>query len=260
MNASCWGSSPLTRGKLGVSCGCFEDDGLIPAHAGKTDSMSSRLADNMAHPRSRGENRRSKRHHAGARGSSPLTRGKLRLELVKVGNRGLIPAHAGKTGLWSPPPPGWGSSPLTRGKLVTCRGSRRCQGLIPAHAGKTPPSDHGVMWSGAHPRSRGENRKTALAWARRGGSSPLTRGKLGVAHPSKPRKRLIPAHAGKTISHSMPRSLRWAHPRSRGENAGHDAAAAHGGRLIPAHAGKTPVSMRRGSTGRAHPRSRGENP
>ena len=113
----------------------------------------------------------------------------------------------------------------------------------------------------------------------RAGSSPLTRGKLAGQHQAHGRRRLIPAHAGKT---RFPRRLcphRRAHPRSRGENpcsrAGRTTATGSSpltrgkrgfaGRadeppgLIPAHAGKTASRTARWCCGRAHPRSRGEN-
>ena len=110
------------------------------------------------HPRSRGENNR-RRVVAWARpGSSPLTRGKRRHQPGNHRRSGLIPAHAGKTG------------------LCRCRGS--------------------VRW--AHPRSRGENSPAPRASFWRLGSSPLARGKLHGALLRRKRVRLIPAHAGKT--------------------------------------------------------------
>ena len=112
-----------------------------------------------------------------------------------------------------------------------------------------------------------------------GGSSPLTRGK----QPSPPSPctatRLIPAHAGKTITR-LHRHLSFpAHPRSRGENEALQALdrvqdgsspltrgkpgprGPHGDRwgLIPAHAGKTGERGCKTVIARAHPRSRGEN-
>ena len=50
------------------------------------------------------------------------------------------------------------------------------------------------------------------------GSSPLTRGKRERARRGSARRRLIPAHAGKTKSTSLIQARRTAHPRSRGEN------------------------------------------
>ena len=233
--------------------------GLIPAHAGKTPSGPPPPSSARAHPRSRGENK-------------ALGAEKTRLR--------LIPAHAGKTGIFDgvfdfprahPRSRGenhrfrrrcggaWGSSPLTRGKRRCRRRRRDDLGLIPAHAGKTQVSARLRGATRAHPRSRGEN---GVAVGRHGeacGSSPLTRGKH-VGHSEGCRlERLIPAHAGKTGFQASLWDVRWAHPRSRGENGlqGCDSFGAKGsspltrgkrvprrarqtrGRLIPAHAGKT---------------------
>ena len=91
------GSSPLTRGKRAVICAASCSRGLIPAHAGKTKSLSHSSDLERAHPRSRGENR----DHAGRGpvlvGSSPLTRGKRPYARCDRPYSGLIPAHAWKT-------------------------------------------------------------------------------------------------------------------------------------------------------------------
>ena len=111
------GSSPLTRGKPYQAFRRQPDNGLIPAHAGKTRVAIWRAIPARAHPRSRGENRRQ-----------------------------AVPA-----------PIFLGSSPLTRGKQGRggCEGGEA--GLIPAHAGKTRPGDRTMRQPRAHPRSRGEN-------------------------------------------------------------------------------------------------------
>ena len=150
---------------------------------------------------------------------------------------------------------------------------------IPAHAGKTPGMDTTSHCVSAHPRSRGENALQPEGPTLRSGSSPLTRGKLGLAVVAVGALGLIPAHAGKTRRRS-PRALgRAAHPRSRGENDPSrrqrlqphgsspltrgkrrvDGQAASLRRLIPAHAGKTRYSRTTGVDSTAHPRSRGEN-
>ena len=172
------GSSPLTRGKP-----CFRRSGrqrgrLIPAHAGKTRTQGLRSDDNEAHPRSRGENKLGRVSVSVQSGSSPLTRGKLECPGLIDHDKGLIPAHAGKT---------------------------RC----PFRARKR---------RAAHPRSRGENLEDGFDCARRLGSSPLTRGKLHVVSGSSLPSGLIPAHAGKTARRADGRNCRGAHPRSRGEN------------------------------------------
>ena len=192
------GSSPLTRGKHGHVGEVNLTVGLIPAHAGKTDRSPTHCTSIGAHPRSRGENLHPISGDLRFTGSSPLTRGKLRLGDNRRASRGLIPAHAGKTARHSRQQRGSsahprsrgenphareghheeaGSSPLTRGKRGA-RDHRRVQaGLIPAHAGKTARGSPGARSSRAHPRSRGENTVTSVRSTLPSGSSPLTRGK-----------------------------------------------------------------------------------
>ena len=152
------GSSPLTRGKRGSGRWPRRNQGLIPAHAGKTDREQRPGDRDRAHPRSRGENGQDG-HDEGA------------------------PA---------------GSSPLTRGKRPRGRSLYRCPGLIPAHAGKTARGQSPRRGGRAHPRSRGENINSRRPLNSRAGSSPLTRGKLRVSVRLVAWLGLIPAHAGKT--------------------------------------------------------------
>ena len=70
----------------------------------------------------------------------------------------------------------------------------------------------------AHPRSRGENHGGLWCSSFGLGSSPLTRGKLAQAKSTAEAMRLIPAHAGKTMTSTAPSRAGPAHPRSRGEN------------------------------------------
>ena len=157
-DASHGGSSPLTRGKRGRDRRGCQPWGLIPAHAGKTQTLQSTGKPSEAHPRSRGEN-----------STRPHKRTIFR-----------------------------GSSPLTRGKLDEGAKSETGHGLIPAHAGKTRRRGRSSSMTGAHPRSRGENVRTLRAAAAGVGSSPLTRGKLAEWDGGGVRVGLIPAHAGKT--------------------------------------------------------------
>ena len=213
-------------------------------------------------------------------GSSPLTRGKL---LVAVVREALRVAHPRSRGENASAPEaiscGAGSSPLTRGKRLSAWSQCYLFGLIPAHAGKTTASRLSYLTGTAHPRSRGENFGLEEDSGLVDGSSPLTRGKCCHSETGLCVTGLIPAHAGKTPSPSS--RTRWsaAHPRSRGENL----AVPYGveielgsspltrgklsfrfgfvrcGRLIPAHAGKTPSTRSLPSVAWAHPRSRGEN-
>ena len=172
------GASPLTRGKLSIAATKTAPMGRIPAHAGKTTSARQVSPSPRAHPRSRGENTSSVMLISMILGASPLTRGKLSWPTPRMVSPGRIPAHAGKT---------W----------------REALG---------PPSP------GAHPRSRGENLARGSRASKPRGASPLTRGKRYPASTQRPLYGRIPAHAGKTSGWFSLRSVRRAHPRSRGEN------------------------------------------
>ena len=172
------GSSPLTRGKPADRALSGKWSGLIPAHAGKTTSARTCGSGRRAHPRSRGENLPEAVRIVGQEGSSPLTRGKRWGRGCRLRGRGLIPAHAGKTGRAVT-----SSSPAT-----------------------------------AHPRSRGENNCALWATRTTTGSSPLTRGKPWRKVTPDKTDGLIPAHAGKTVCHAVTSQAWTAHPRSRGEN------------------------------------------
>ena len=170
-------------------------------------------------------------------------------------------------------------SPLTRGKPRPSSTRRRALRLISAHTGKTPRLSDRSCHVTAHPRSREENIDAWQLPERHVGSSPLTRGKRTLRVTAGILRRLIPAHAGKTVQAENPNSQHRAHPRSRGENRPggkpqlstqgsspltRGKRSHHGGYdkrrgLIPAHAGKTSRRTARLCVGRAHPRSRGEN-
>ena len=213
------GSSPLTRGKHHRPPARRAPGGLIPAHAGKTATACTSATTCGAHPRLRGEN-----------------------------NLKMLETDFGS-----------GSSPLTRGKRSASRGHPLAERLIPAHAGKTRSDPDVAPPVGAHPRSRGENTRSNGNMEVAVGSSPLTRGKLGLVGGGGFVSGLIPAHAGKTGVRISGPGCSGAHPRSRGENietfGGASSLSGSSpltrgklldrfeheliGRLIPAHAGKT---------------------
>ena len=192
-------------------------------------------------------------------GSSPLTRGKRRVNNRIRRRLRLIPAHAGKTQWQTGNPPGTpahprsrgentailngsaaidGSSPLTRGKLSPSARAPCCQRLIPAHAGKTAAARSRARRARAHPRSRGENGSACSMISVRSGSSPLTRGKHRYSSQWPSGSRLIPAHAGKTALLRRQARNEAAHPRSRGENLGDAGAASCAGGSSPLTRGK----------------------
>ena len=278
-NALMPGSSPLTRGKLAARQQRVPQAGFIPAHAGKTQLPQPRSRVSWAHPRSRGENAYTLFRARRYRGSSPLTRGKLRHFLAQARRGRLIPAHAGKTRCLesllrrtrahprsrgeneeSVPPCGGreGSSPLTRGKHGGQVSDGLPPGLIPAHAGKTQPRRRRHSARRAHPRSRGENGHCVPDFEAGVGSSPLTRGKLFggdlliICH------RLIPAHAGKTEPYRTPNPADQAHPRSRGENTLGSALAHQPPGSSPLTPGKPPPRAVRGADLRLIPAHAGK--
>ena len=151
-----------------------------------------------------------------------------------------------------------GSSPLTRGKQFALPAQLCGERLIPAHAGKTLRMMPRLSGVPAHPRSRGENVGGAGFGTRVAGSSPLTRGKRKPAPRLGEPPRLIPAHAGKTVTITPPVSRRGSSPLTRGKPPD-DSTITRPRGLIPAHAGKTRPSTPSMRGRSAHPRSRGEN-
>ena len=274
------GSSPRVRGKLGLREKWYADHGLIPACAGKTSSRPARSTRTWAHPRVCGENDDTGGETRAIAGSSPRVRGKRPMDSRRDQASGLIPACAGKTGCgrrrtpWAGAHPrvcgennhvrdglsvGAGSSPRVRGKPATDDGRFAITRLIPACAGKTVGEGVGDDKGEAHPRVCGENPRFPHRPALVAGSSPRVRGKRSSRGARGPRRRLIPACAGKTGRGEDLGGHEGAHPRVCGENAGTEpwdpttqgssprvrgkleAALAVGQlvRLIPACAGKT---------------------
>ena len=192
---------------------------LIPAHAGSTWRLRWSSRVTRAHPRSRGE------HTTNSNVS---------------GDKG-------------------GSSPLTRRALLHSPELEVTPGLIPAHAGSTRAGCPAGVDGWAHPRSRGEHSWPTLSIPSVSGSSPLTRGARPLNITIAGAARLIPAHAGSTLSSAVSSMSPRAHPRSRGEHLFGQSADALGNgsspltrgarpgtrldpplhRLIPAHAGST---------------------
>ena len=173
------GSSPLAQGKPQVTVEGIVEEGIIPAHAGKTLHDPAHRSASTAHPRSHRENVVCFCAPSAVQGSSPLTRGKHGVELGVRLVVGLTPRSRGENRSAATPIRSLvGSSPLTRGKQGLAKETGLSGRLIPAHAGKTSTTTGRPGNRTAHPRSRGENVSMA----------PL--GDQGWW--------LIPAHAGKT--------------------------------------------------------------
>ena len=91
------GSSPRVRGKRSASHAETVIPGLIPACAGKTNTIQFVDSGNAAHPRVCGENAATVFPTLGGGGSSPRVRGKLNMLTALINGLRLIPACAGKT-------------------------------------------------------------------------------------------------------------------------------------------------------------------
>ena len=119
-----------------------------------------------------------------------------------------------------------------------------------------------LIWaagSWAHPRSRGENFPVWFGAVSGRGSSPLARGKLGLAHGVWTPGVAHPRSRGENVFVSGRRTaLRGSSPLARGKPCS-SYATDRGRGLIPARAGKTTRPGSRSQTTTAHPRSRGEN-
>ena len=193
------GSSPHTRGALNTLIRIGRDHGIIPAYAGSTASLGSGLELSPDHPRIRGEHTSGARPPAGARGSSPHTRGapsggKEETEVYKDHPR-IRGEHGSASSCRRC---GMGSSPHTRGAPVAGDGGVLLTRIIPAYAGSTSPSNSPRARAGDHPRIRGEHSLAQIGTQSRDGSSPHTRGAPEARRVARRRGRIIPAYAGST--------------------------------------------------------------
>ena len=172
------GSSPHTRGALGVFVGDTARKRIIPAYAGSTRPAGGSYRRGADHPRIRGEHHTAFTQALMFAGSSPHTRGAPGRRREASGPRGIIPAYAGSTdrGAW------W-----SRGR-----------------------SDH--------PRIRGEHKAVHISVNTFEGSSPHTRGAPARRRAGVRRLRIIPAYAGSTPRPPTPPPSRTDHPRIRGEH------------------------------------------
>ena len=95
------GSPPRMRGKRQRVNLRKHRLGITPAHAGKTTEGSWISTAKRDHPRACGENIPRPLHNLRVQGSPPRMRGKQRRVVLQYEDRGITPAHAGKT-FWLP--------------------------------------------------------------------------------------------------------------------------------------------------------------
>lgn len=155
----------------------------------------------MAHSRTRGENSTRKSRQQAARGSFPHTRGPRPLPTY-------LPTY----------PPIVGSFPHTRGRLGLVHGWQDAYRPIPAHTGTTAFCGPVRHEESAHPRTRGEHRRTEFIPEAYTGSFPHTRGRHGPGCSSVAGSWLIPAHTGTMICPEVMCWKNWAHSRTHGDH------------------------------------------
>ena len=152
-------------------------------------------------------------------GSPPHTRGKDFRGISEDSDKGITPAHAGKSqcsgrrtmlprdhprtrgeksSIRATSVFGLGSPPHTRGKDLTNAWVSAIIRITPAHAGKRRAVDNYSGIEKDHPRTRGEKAVLSFPWMFLSGSPPHTRGKVERAIFKTPSHGITPAHAGKS--------------------------------------------------------------
>ena len=233
------GPSPRARGSR-RRLGCVPASrGSIPACAGKPTSACRQAASLRVHPRVRGE-----AGHEGISsliapmGPSPRARGSHDPRPLHTGERGSIPACAGKPSTHFDKKPLTAVHPRVRGEAPGSRATRRnlqgpsprargsllldCYrmphpGSIPACAGKPVCTAQRSRTSWVHPRVRGEADWRGMGTAANQGPSPRARGSPVLAASTERLPGSIPACAGKPGEEKVYRTLDKVHPRVRGE-------------------------------------------
>ena len=193
------GSSPHTRGAREHERHIVLRGGIIPAYAGSTPRPFLISGRGLDHPRIRGEHLDVQDQLSPMAGSSPHTRGALRLDRPLIHRSRIIPAYAGSTTL----------------------------SLIQKQSAED------------HPRIRGEHGNANLRQSTAAGSSPHTRGAPRQRRLHHQPVRIIPAYAGSTAwlaSAAIPALGSSPHTRgARTDEPRH----CRRQRIIPAYAGST---------------------
>ena len=171
-----------------------------------------------------------------------------------------------------------GSPPHVRGKALFIKNHFPFVGITPACAGKRCTCCYACPRPTDHPRTCGEKFDSRCPLVRRLGSPPHMRGKVGHTVTPPFRKRITPAHAGKsgaslsqplsnadhprtcgekTFCDDAPFLILGSPPHMRGKEIWHNLAPAQIG-ITPAHAGKSVEKAKEQAENQDHPRTCGE--
>ena len=154
------GSSPRMRGTHCCRRWDCPRPGIIPAYAGNTSPMKSRVRPRRDHPRVCGEHDMMVIGSLEDLGSSPRMRGTQNSTRSSRPTSGIIPAYAGNTVRRAGHSYGRrGSSPRMRGTPDTVHQSAIELGIIPAYAGNTWRCLQYDIQPRDHPRVCGEHTK-----------------------------------------------------------------------------------------------------
>ena len=167
-----------------------------------------------------------------------------------------------------------------RGKPQEVRAQTLKLRIIPAHAGQTELAESVASSEPDHPRACGANNSVAVMSDVPAGSSPRMRGKPRSGVRPGRGIRIIPAHAGQTLTNEAGSTRRPDHPRACGANSAisanhvplfgssprmrgkhlNEPLHVTNVRIIPAHAGQTPDELVWLTLPTDHPRACGANP
>ena len=171
------GSPPRMRGKVCRKLGSLTNQGITPAHAGKSQIDEIDHITSQDHPRACGEKSIMRSFICGSSGSPPRMRGK-------------------------------------EGEIAKALPSVR---ITPAHAGKSDRLTHACRRPRDHPRACGEKASANPVTVGGFGSPPRMRGKVGLAQNPDCPARITPAHAGKSPAMCASAAAKRDHPRACGE-------------------------------------------
>ena len=206
------------RGKAFLSAITAFVNRITPAHAGKRTNLLYLIQSARDHPRTCGEKPRTSFIVLRIVGSPPHMRGKGNSPVQRSERFGITPAHAGK----SYPPERFSvfckDHPRTCGEKFY-RFSLYERGIgSPPHMRGKEKFDYSISCqSEDHPRTCGEKCNNIENGFFVKGSPPHMRGKALDLIEKFGNKRITPAHAGKSHSHSVLQALPRDHPRTCGE-------------------------------------------
>ena len=193
------GSPPRMRGKVPGSASGHPAPRITPAHAGKSIRQAAQRLLDRDHPRACGEKAYSLVINGSEWGSPPRMRGKAGQKGLPFLQKGITPAHAGKSQLVCRFVLALGDHPRACGEKESILKAISCSmGSPPRMRGKAARQRRRFAAAEDHPRACGEKIRGNKFYGRSIGSPPRMRGKGANATSNIRSCRITPAHAGKS--------------------------------------------------------------